>query len=152
MRGAILAAVLCLGLAGCQTTYGEMGATGGVKAEQVGYDRYRITALINSYTPVPLLADYLKLKAAETTLAAGSRYFVALDLQDGTMVNTYNSPGVVNVIGGTAIYQPPSSNTVVSPQAFLTIQIVRNGKARPSNAIDAKEIVETIGPRLRKGR
>ena len=63
MRWATLA--MCLVLAGCATKYQEMGFTGGVAAERITADTYRIVARGNGYTGNTTIQDYALLKAAE---------------------------------------------------------------------------------------
>ena len=53
-----IALALCLLLAGCATKYQEMGFTGGVAAEQVTSDTYRIIARGNGYTGNTAIQDY----------------------------------------------------------------------------------------------
>lgn len=60
-----------LALASCATKYQEMGFTGGVAAQQITSDTYRIVARGNGYTGNTAIQDYALLKAAETTIAAG---------------------------------------------------------------------------------
>ena len=69
-----LLAVAILG--GCATKYQDMGFTGGVAAEPVMTDVYRIVARGNGYTSSDRIQDFVEMKASETTLAAGSAYFV----------------------------------------------------------------------------
>lgn len=146
----ILLMLLVLVLAGCTTPYQEMGLTGGVKAEEISYGRYRITSMINGYTPPPLLADYLKLKAAETALENGSRYFVAEHVQDATQIYRYAAPGYIMHTGyGNFIYSAPSVSTAIVPKAYLTIRLVSPDSTPPGNALDAQEIIDTIGARVR---
>ena len=59
-----------LTLAGCGTKYQEMGFTGGVAAEQMSANVYRIKSRGNGYTSNSTIQDYVLLKAAETTKEA----------------------------------------------------------------------------------
>jgi hypothetical protein len=74
-------------LSGCGTKYQEMGFTGGVAAEPVMTDVYRIVARGNGYTSADRIQDFALFKAAETTLAAGSNFFVVVDQTDRTKVD-----------------------------------------------------------------
>lgn len=65
-------------LASCATKYQEMGFTGGVSAQPVMTDVYRIQARGNAYTGSAAVQDFVLLKAAETTLAAGGSHFLIL--------------------------------------------------------------------------
>lgn len=152
MRGAILAAALCLGLAACQTPYQEEGAgpvIGGVRAEQVGYGRYRISALVNQNTPSERVGDFLLLKAAQTAKANGSRYFIREgDIQDASRIQTFTTPGMVNPNGfGGYIVTPASSSAAYQPGATVYIRLLP-GSVRPDGAIDSQEVLDTIGPRV----
>jgi hypothetical protein len=59
-------------IGGCATKYQEMGLTGGVTAEPVMTDVYRIVARGNGYTSADRVQDFVLLKAAETTLAVAA--------------------------------------------------------------------------------
>lgn len=156
MRWSILVVLAGLALAGCQTPYQEEGSgpvVGGVRAEQVGYDRYRISALVNQNTPTARVGDFLLLKAAETAQANGSRYFIREgDIQDASRVQTFVTPGMVNPNGfGGYMVTPASANQAYQPGATVYVRLLK-GSARPDGAIDAQEVIDTIGPRLKKGR
>ncbi|WP_416355567.1 CC0125/CC1285 family lipoprotein [Aureimonas phyllosphaerae] len=152
MRRSILTVALCVGLVGCQTPYQEEGSSavvGGVRAEQVGYDRYRVSALVNQNTPSSRVGDYLLLKAAQTAQSNGSRYFVREgDIQDSSQVATYSTPGMVNPNGfGGYTVTPASTSSAYQPGATVYIRLVK-GSARPDGAIDSQEVLDTIGRRL----
>jgi hypothetical protein len=82
-------------LGGCATKYQDMGFTGGVSAEPVMTDVYRIVARGNAYTSFDRIQDYVLLKAAETTLAAGGSYFLNINDRDRTNVAVGQTPGTV---------------------------------------------------------
>lgn len=69
MRLVVLA--ISLSLIGCATKYQDMGFSGGVAAEQVTADTWRIVARGNAYTGGTRIQDFVLMKAAETTKAAG---------------------------------------------------------------------------------
>ncbi|MEO3387318.1 hypothetical protein [Mesorhizobium sp. CAU 1741] len=145
----IFAAFFALFLSACTTPYQEMGATGGVKAEAIGYDRYRVSSLINAYTSPPLVVDYMMLKAAETAIANGASHFIVESVSDNTTVNTYATPGVVNCWGYGCVATPSTIQQSVIPAGHIIIRLVRGSP--PSNATSAKEIVDTIGSRVSRG-
>ena len=142
-------------LCGCATKYQDMGFTGGVTAEPVMTDVYRIVARGNGYTSSDRIQDFVLLKASETTLAAGSAYFVILDQKDRTNVAVGQTPGMVqtNVVGNTAFttYTPGSTYNVVRPGEALMIRVLRlnPGQAAPPGAWPAQDLANTIGPRLK---
>jgi hypothetical protein len=125
-------------LSGCGTKYQEMGLTGGVAAEPVMTDVYRIVARGNGYTPPDRVQDFTLLKAAETTLAAGGNFFVALNQTDRTKVDQTRGTVQTSVVGG-------------KPGEALMIRVLRlkPDETPPPGAFPAQDIVNTIGPRLR---
>ena len=145
----------CVVLGGCATKYQEMGFTGGVTAEPVMTDVYRIIARGNAYTSADRVQDFVLLKAAETTLATGGNYFAILDQRDRTNVAVGQTPGMVqtNVIGNTAFttYSPGSTYHVVKPGEALMIRVLRvgPGQAPPPGAWPAQDLANNLGPRLK---
>jgi hypothetical protein len=69
MQNILIAVALML--AGCGTKYQDMGFTGGVAAEQISADTWRIVSRRNAYTSAETVQDYVLLKAVETTHAQG---------------------------------------------------------------------------------
>ena len=106
-------------LAACATKYQDMGWTGGVEAEPVMTDVYRIVARGNGYTSPDRVNDFTLLKAAETTIAAGGNYFAVLGAADRTAVEAGQTPSTVstNVVGRTAFttVNPGVSYNIVKP-------------------------------------
>lgn len=84
---------LCLVLGGCGTKYQEMGFTGGVAAQQMTADTRRIQARGNGYTNSSTVQDYVLLKAAETTQAAGGTHFQIISAADASRASTIVTPG-----------------------------------------------------------
>jgi hypothetical protein len=99
--------MLCAALAGCATKYQEMGFTGDVAAQQITADTWRILSRRNAYTASTTVQDYVLLKAAETTQAAGGAYFQIVSAGDASRASTFVTPGT-------------STTTVVGNQAFKT--------------------------------
>lgn len=60
MRTMLLVLTLGLGLSACATKYGEMGLTGGVKAEQVTSDIWRVIARGNGYTESSRVGEFCR--------------------------------------------------------------------------------------------
>ena len=90
----ILVALVGLALlCGCATKYQDMGFTGGVAAEQITADTWRIRARGNAYTNSSTVQDYVLLKAAETTQAAGGTYFQIVSAADASHASTFVNPG-----------------------------------------------------------
>jgi hypothetical protein len=152
--GCLVVAAVPLG--GCATKYQDMGFTGGVAAEPVMTDTYRILARGNGYTAAARVEDFVLLKAAETTLAAGGSYFMVLNQNNQTNVMTGQTPGTVqtNVYGRTAFstYTPGTTYNIVKPGEDVMIRVLRlkASEAPPPGAFPAQDIVNTLGPRLKQ--
>lgn len=155
MRTMLLALTLGLGLSACATKYGEMGLTGGVKAEQVTSDVWRVIARGNGYTESSRVQDFVLLKSAELTLEQGGTHFVIAGSQDQASVGVVTTPGTatVNRIGNTAFVTstPGYSETVVKPgqDAYVRVVKVAAGQQPPPGAFNAAEIDKIVGGRLR---
>ena len=128
---------------------------GGVSAEPVMTDVYRIIAHGNGYTSPDRVQDFALMKAAETTLAAGGNYFVVVDEKNRTSVVSGETAGTstTSVIGRTAVttYSPGATYNIVKPGEALMIRVLRLGPkdTPPPGAFPAQDIVNTMGPRLR---
>src|SRR5262245_11087466 len=105
--GKLWVVALCAVLAGCGTKYQDMGFTGGVAAQQITADTWRIQSRGNAYTNAATVQDYVLLKAAETTQAAGSSHFQIISAADASRASTFVTPGT-------------STTTLVGNQAFTT--------------------------------
>ena len=145
----------CCILGSCATKYQEMGFAGGVSAQPVMTDVYRIQARGNAYTGSAAVQDFYLLKAAETTLAAGGSYFLIIGAENQTRVSTEQTPGYANtsMIGNTAIttYSPGSTYNMIKPGQDVMVKVlrIRAGEMPPQGAFPADDIVRTIGPRLK---
>jgi hypothetical protein len=155
MKKTIAVCVLAAGLAGCQTQYGEMNPiTGGVAAEQVTTDVYRIRAKGNGYTSASRVQDFVLLKAAETTLGAGATHFVLAGSSNTSTVGVVQTPGSFNMAtyGNVTYgsYSPGFSDTFVKPGQDAYIRIIKASRGQQvPGAFDAAEIMQVIGPRLK---
>lgn len=142
-------------LCGCATKYQDMGFTGGVAAEQITADTWRIRARGNAYTNSSTVQDYVLLKAAETTQAAGGTYFQIVSAADASRASTFVTPGnsTTTVVGNTAFTttSPGSVDTVIKPGQDVYIRVL---KATPSGATpgvySAAEIIQFVGPRVQR--
>jgi hypothetical protein len=148
--------VAAVGLGGCATKYQDMGFSGGVAAEPVMTDTYRILARGNGYTAAARVEDFVLLKAAETTIAAGGSHFVVVNQNNQTNVAVGQTPGMVqtNVYGRTAFstYTPGVTYNIVKPGEDVMIRVLRlkPGEAPPPGAFPAQDIANTLGPRLKQ--
>ncbi|HEV2554939.1 MAG TPA: hypothetical protein VGV17_14375 [Bosea sp. (in: a-proteobacteria)] len=155
MNRLLFAVVLGIFLTGCATKYGEMGFSGGVRAEQVTSDIWRVIARGNGYTQSSRVQDFVLLKSAELTLEQGGTHFVIAGSQDQASVGVVTTPGTatVNRIGNTAFVTstPGYSETVVKPgqDAYVRVIKVAAGQQPPPGAFNAAEIDKIVGGRLR---
>lgn len=135
-------------LSGCATTYSEMGAMGGVMAAPVTNDVYRISARGNGYTDATTIQDYVLLKAAETTIAAGKTHFEVINNRDATSNVTQQTAGTFGrgLFGGVA-YNPGFTYEIVKPGEDLMIRV--SNTAGP-NSYNAQEVFNNINPRVKR--
>jgi hypothetical protein len=152
----LTAIVVCSCILGsCATKYQEMGFSGGVSAQPVMTDVYRIQARGNAYTGSAAVQDFYLLKAAETTLAAGGSHFLIIGAENQTSRSVGQTPGYANtsVVGGTAFmtYTPGATYDIIKPGQDVMVKVlrIRAGETPPQGAFPAVDIVHTIGPRLK---
>ena len=131
-----------LTLAGCGTKYQEMGFSGGVAAQQITADTFRIVARGNAYTGSTTVQDYVLLKAAETTKAAGATYFILVSASDAARVS-------YDVTAPTK-FGPGSVDAVIKPGQDVYIRILKPGQ-QVQGAFSADEIIQFTGPRVQRG-
>jgi hypothetical protein len=146
---------LCAVLAGCGTRYQEMGFTGGVAADQVSADTFRILARGNAYTSAETVQDYVLLKAAETTQAQGGTHFIIVGENQANQAVTITSGGTAQTTfaGNTAFtsYTPPTSTTMIKPGQNVFIKVLRLGPGQQAQgAISAAEIIQYTGARVKR--
>jgi len=152
----ILAIVaLCAALGGCATKYQEMGFTGGVAAQQITADTWRIQSRGNAYTASSTVQDYVLLKAAETTQAAGGAYFQIVSAADAGRASTFVTPGnsTTTVVGNQAFTttSPGSVDTVIKPGQDVYIRILKAAPTAPTPGVySAAEIIQFTGPRVQR--
>jgi hypothetical protein len=147
--------LLCAALAGCATKYQQMGFTGGVAAEQITADTWRIQARGNAYTNSSTVQDYVLLKAAETTPAAGGTYFQMVSAADASRASTFVTPGTstTNFVGNTAFTttSPGSVHTVIKPGQDVYVRVLKSAPNAPTPGVySAAEIIQFVGPRVQR--
>lgn len=152
VRFAVALALIAM-LAACQTPYQEMGLLGGVVAEPITADTWRISARGNAHTDQTKIQDYVLLKAAETTLAGGATHFVIISSADASRTGAFSTPGSAHTtfVGDTAFttWTPGHTSVFVKPGSDVLIRIVPNGMTL-DGAIDANEVVQFIGSRVQR--
>lgn len=150
---AAVAAWIAAGLGGCATRYQEMGATGGVAAARITDDVWRISARGNLHTDTGTIQDYVLLKAAETTVAAGRTHFVIVGKQglgrsgsaglySSQAFGTSNEQFGFGLIGG-ARREP-------GEDLMIRILPLDPPKDEAAEAIDARQIVANVGGRVKR--
>jgi len=141
----------------CSTKYQSMGFAGGVAAEQMTTDTFRIIARGNGYTASTTVQDYMMLKAAETTKQAGRTHFIILSAADASRHDVITTPGQMNstIVGNrvTTTYAPPQEHAVMKPgqDAYIRVLSVPGGTNAPPGAIAADEIIQFVGKRVERG-
>jgi hypothetical protein len=143
-------------LLGCATKYQEMGFTGGVSAQQITADTWRIIARGNAYTGGTQIQDYVLLKAAETTKSVGGTHFIIGSSQDASSQGAIVTPGTAHTTygGGVAFttFNPGSVHSYVKPgqDAYVRVMNVPAGSRPPAGALSANEIIQFIGARVQR--
>lgn len=154
MRGFKLA-FLCLTLAACSTKYQDMGFTGGVEAQQITSDTFRIQARGNAYTNATTVQDYVLLKAAETAQAVGASHFQIISAANASRASTFVTPGTstTTFVGNQAFTTtaPGSVDTVIKPGQDVYVRVLKlpPGPA-PQGVYSAAEIIQFIGSRVER--
>lgn len=149
--------LLALAVSACSTPYQEMGITGGVAAQQMTADTFRIVSRGNGYTDRTQVQDYTMLKAAETTKAAGGTHFRIVSAEDATKQGAFVSPGqaTTTFYGNTAstTYSPATVTEIVKPgqDTYIRVLTLAPGQVAPRDAISADEIIQFVGSRVKRG-
>ncbi len=157
---------LALTLAACMApaAYGPRrpGEPTGYTDRELAPGRYRVTFTGNSVTPRDTVQDYLLLRAAEVTLAAGGSHFV-FDDRDTRARTTYHAnppyygPGFGGGFGfgwgfrprwGYSPFGPPlmiSQTTRYEASAEVVVLKPGQEKNEP-RAVDARAIIDHLSP------
>lgn len=127
MKPRLLSALfVALALAGCSTPlyYGPKSDIGGWEVDRLAADSFRVNFRASGYVGEKIVDDYALLKAADTTLESGFRYFAVLGKQDisrttevdlganSYATGTYGPTGEMNAQSYTqtaSVYRPGSS-------------------------------------------
>ena len=147
---------LCAIVAGCATKYQDMGFTGGVAAEQITADTWRIRARGNAYTGNSTVQDYVLLKAAETAQASGATHFQIISAADASRASTVVSPGTstTTFVGRSAFTttSPGSVDTVIKPGEDVYVRILKQlpPGPLPPGTYSAAEIIQFVGSRVQR--
>jgi hypothetical protein len=145
--------MLAVALSGCATRYQEMGATGGVSAAQMTDDVWRITARGNLYTDAGTIQDYVLLKAAETTVAAGRTHFAIVGKHEEARGE---APGLYTrqTFGTTKEHFSygliGSGRGQIGEALMIRILPLTLADEDKAEAIDARQVVANVGGRVKR--
>jgi hypothetical protein len=161
-----LLGVLALAACGTPTPYQPSGVSSagyGYSEQPVEAHRYRVTFSGNTLTPRDTVENYLLYRAAELTLDAGGDYFVIAD-RDVERKTTYTS--TFSGFGGYGYggfydpwYRPHAfsglgSSTSMPHDSYRGVAeiVVHKGRkpAGAPEAYDARQVIERLGPTLRR--
>ena len=109
----------------------------------------------NGYTDATTVQDYVLLKAAETTQAAGGSHFQIISAADASRAEIIVTPGTstTNVVGHQAFTttSPGSVDTVVKPGQDVYIRILKTPPTVSTQGVySAAEIIQFIGARVKR--
>jgi hypothetical protein len=124
-------AALCIALSGCGINYQD---TGGAAAQQMAADTFRISGRADAYTGNITIEDYILLKAAETTKAAGFSHFKLISPTEASR----GSFSIANLKRGTP------ADPAIQPGQDTYIRVLHE---QVQGAYVADEIIQSIGPR-----
>lgn len=151
LRSGFLIAMVAL--AGCTTPYQGGGISGGVTAVPIAQDVFLISARGNGYTAASTVENHVLLKAAETTLAAGSTHFIVVDSKDSTLVTSGVDPLMTSVDARNTFGKYSSIGyEIKQPGRDTLIEVfsLGEGKAPPPGSFDAAEVYKNLrGPARR---
>jgi len=132
----------------------------GYTDEQLARNRYRITYSGNSATSRETVEDFLLLRSAQVTAAAGSRYFM-FDMRDTKARTTYLTdyegwPGWAGPGWGPRFgwywhdwpYEGESeSRPITQYHAYAEIILLTDAQAaKEPRAVDAQSVIQHLGP------
>ncbi len=154
-------------VASCASPYGDT-IFGGVTATRIDERTLRVNARGNQYTSFERVRDFVLLKAAEETIAAGYGHFQILDAREYERTSSYTTPRssssttTASVYGsGNYVYGTANTNTqyyggqtyVISrpnASAVVTMYPGRKPSNAPAGVYDAKEVIKFLGPKYMK--
>ena len=157
MRFATVVFGLGLILSGCATKYQDMGFSGGVSAQQMTANSFRIASRGNGFTGRSQVQDYTMLKAAETAKQHGATHFAIISSDDASRVDQFVTSGTsrTTFAGNTAYttYNPGQVHNFYKPgqDTYIRIMTIPQGHAPPHGAISADEVIQYVGSRVARG-
>lgn len=142
---AVLASAILL--SACSTPYQEMGLAGGVTAQQVTANTYRIVSRGNSYASGTTIQDFTMLKAAETAKSRGATHFAIISERDASHVGqtVMLDPDVGGGVTGSI-----TTNVKPGQDTHIRILTIAPGQSAPAGAVSADEVIEYVGKRVKR--
>lgn len=161
MFRSIVLAVVLVAAAGCATRYQELGPAGGVTASKMTADVWRISARINHLTDPTAAQDYVLLKAAETTVAAGGTHFVIVGLNDVGSGQGGRHPGLFafggaggreggRLTGDMVGFTRHDVGGLTGEDLMIRVLPANASAEDKAKALDARELVANIAPRVKR--
>jgi hypothetical protein len=115
---------------------GMSGNPGGVRAQQISGDTFRIISRGNGFTSAEKVQDFTLLKAAEVTKSVGATHFAVVSEADASREHLVQTGGTAQTrfIGNTAYTQftPGSSFRVKKPGEDVYIRVFSLPRANRS--------------------
>lgn len=145
-------------LAGCTTSYQEVGFSGGYDELKIADNLYKVSFSGNGYTSGKRVEDFAMLRSAELTIQNGFKYFIFLDGETEYMSQTQVSPvytdtnATINTYGNSAQLNARSTthggnvNTITKAKRENTVMMFNE---RPDGILvyEAKSIWEQLSQR-----
>ena len=150
-----LVLLLGLGLAGCAGAFAPTPYADAVEAARLDTATLRLVGRGNAMTPDARLHDYVLLRAAEETRAAGYGHFRVLERKDTGTTDTTTSAGTYTTERhhhhDVTTYVPGDTTTTRRPGLTVVVRMYPGPKPRDAagNVYDAAEVAAFVGPRAR---
>jgi len=133
-----------------------MGLMGGVEAQQMTADTYRIVVRGNGYTGGQTVQDFTILKAAETAKKAGATHFAIISASDASSTGAIVVPGQAQTTftGNMAYtsYTPSTVHQYVKPgqDTYIRVFSIPPGQKAGTGMLSADEIIQFVGSRVKR--
>ena len=133
---------LSLLVAGCAATpYQPMNLEGGYASTRAGADTFNVIFQGNAHTPRATAEAYALYRSAELTVEAGFDYFI--------VVGGTSGPTALREAARNPTPRPEDSDDTHLPMVSITVRAFRGERPSP-DAFNAQEILEELGPRIRR--
>lgn len=143
-------ATISMLLAGCSTPYQERGLRGGVTGVRLDDNIFEVTSSGNSFTSRGAIYRHGLRKAAEMSITAGCKYFVAIDNVSQVFNVGVSGNGVVNqelsLMNGNLVYMMNGAvYNVIKPKTYKNTFACFNNKPTaliPGLIFNAQYVIE----------